>query len=75
MSEAGFDRTVRDNDLNVLLVEALDLVRQSIEHNEELEEAWRRGAISEHDGKGDTRSNRNEALVRRMKTFLVKRDE
>ena len=31
-------------------------------HLEELEEAWRRGALSEHDGQGGTRSNRNVEL-------------
>ena len=31
----------------------------ALAHVQELEEAWRRGAITEHDGKGGTRSNRN----------------
>jgi len=33
--------------------------QQSLEHLRELEEAWRRGVISEHDGKGGLRSNTN----------------
>lgn len=33
--------------------------RQALVHVEELREAWRTGAISEHDGRGGTRSNRN----------------
>jgi hypothetical protein len=32
-------------------------------HLEELAEAWRRGALTEHDGGGGTRSNRNWELV------------
>jgi hypothetical protein len=33
-------------------------------HLEELEDAWRRGCISEHDRQGGTRSNRNvEVLI------------
>lgn len=33
------------------------------EHLEELADAWQRGCISEHDGKGGTRSNRNMDLL------------
>ena len=35
-------------------------------HIAELEEAWRRGAITEHDGQGGVRSNRNAALRDRL---------
>ena len=34
-------------------------VRYALIHVQELREAWRTGAISEHDGKGGLRSNRN----------------
>lgn len=37
----------------------IDAARKALVHVEELREAWRRGAISEHDGRGGTRSNRN----------------
>lgn len=33
--------------------------RYALIHVQELREAWRTGAISEHDGKGGSRSNRN----------------
>jgi hypothetical protein len=33
--------------------------QQALEHLRELEEDWRRGVISEHDGKGGLRSNTN----------------
>lgn len=33
------------------------------DHLTELACAWRRGALSEHDGKGGTRSNRNHDLI------------
>lgn len=38
------------------LEKALQLAK---EHTAELREAWQRGCISEHDGLGGTRSNRN----------------
>jgi hypothetical protein len=37
----------------------LDACKEALEHISELEEAWRTGALSERDGKGGTRSNRN----------------
>ena len=37
----------------------LAVCEAALAHVQELEEAWRRGAITEHDGKGGTRSNRN----------------
>jgi hypothetical protein len=41
-------------------IERLETVTQlALDHVLELEEAWRTGALSEHDGKGGTRSNRN----------------
>ena len=33
--------------------------KEALSHVEELREAWRTGAIREHDGKGGLRSNRN----------------
>lgn len=46
--------------------------RQALEHVTELREAWRTGAIREHDSLGGTRSNRNAeveaALVRALAT-------
>lgn len=35
------------------------VLEQALAHVEELEDAWMRGNISEHDGLGGTRSNRN----------------
>ena len=40
------------------------------EHLDELEETWRRGVISENDGKGGTRSNRNVEVARRLSAAL-----
>jgi hypothetical protein len=40
----------------------LEACRAAKEHVAELREAWQRGCISEHDGKGGTRSNRNADL-------------
>lgn len=43
---------------------AARVVQQAYEHVLELEDAWARGAISEHDsiGRGGTRANRNASL-------------
>jgi len=49
------------------------VIRKVFEHLEELEEAWRRGALSEHDGHGGTRSNRNADLVRELGKALAEK--
>lgn len=49
----------------------LSAARPILEHLDELEEAWRRGALSEHDGKGGTRSNRNAELARTLRDALA----
>ena len=38
-------------------------VRAMVGHLDELRDAWLRGVISEHDGKGGTRSNRNAEVL------------
>lgn len=47
-----------------------ELIRQAaqaaLEHVTELRDAWMRGALSEHDGLGGTRSNRNADVERRL---------
>jgi hypothetical protein len=48
----------------------LDGIRSAERHTDELEEAWRAGNITEHDGKGGTRSNRNVALNRHLRSLL-----
>jgi hypothetical protein len=40
-------------------VELLAAAQRALDHVTELRDAWMRGAIREHDGKGGTRSNRN----------------
>ena len=45
-------------------------VRYALIHVQELREAWRTGAISEHDGKGGLRSNRNVDVERRLANAL-----
>lgn len=40
-------------------------------HIEELREAWERGCLSEHDGKGGTRSNRNADVDRQLRTAIA----
>jgi len=46
-----------------------------LEHLEELEEAWRRGALHESDTPGGTRSNRNVTLARQLRQVLANRPE
>lgn len=45
-------------------------VRYALIHVQELREAWRTGAISEHDGKGGLRSNRNVDVEVRLSNAL-----
>ncbi len=51
--------------------EARRLLERVLEHCEELREAWERGALDEHDGKGGTRSSRNYARVIELERFLA----
>jgi hypothetical protein len=44
--------------------------RLALVHIQELREAWLRGAISEHDGKGGTRSNRNADVATDLRAAL-----
>lgn len=46
------------------------LLADILAHLEELEDAWLRGAIHEHDCKGGMRSNRNVELARRLRKIL-----
>lgn len=46
-------------------------LREASAHLDELEGAWRRGVISEHDGKGGIRSNRNESVARQLRAALL----
>ncbi len=41
----------------------IDFRKRVIDHLTELADAWQRGCITEHDGKGGTRSNRNAELL------------
>lgn len=53
-------------------IAALVAAAQEVDiHLAELEDAWSRGALSEHDGKGGTRSNRNADLRRRLTRALL----
>ena len=47
-----------------------EALRDAKAHVDEMEEAWARGVISEHDGKGGTRSNRNVAVARALRAAL-----
>ena len=53
------------------MTEAQRLLERTLEHCEELRQAWERGALDEHDGKGGTRSNRNYDLVIELERFLA----
>ncbi len=52
-----------------------ELVKAVAEHLTELAEAWQRGALTELDGKGGTRSNRNRDVLVRLQTALAKFEE
>jgi hypothetical protein len=51
-----------------------DTLGDVLAHLEELAEAWRRGALLDHDGKGGTRSNRNYELMLHLKARHVERN-
>ena len=47
-------------------------LQAAIFHMDELADAWQRGALSEHDGKGGTRSNRNMDCLRQARNAIIK---
>ncbi len=52
-------------------VQELEAVaKAALQHVGELAEAWQRGALSEHDGKGGIRSNRNQDLLHSLTKVL-----
>lgn len=53
----------------------LKVVRVAREHLCELADAWRRGILSEHDGRGGERSNRNVEIIRQLETAIAKAEE
>lgn len=57
-----------------LFDEMLAALRESREHVLELSEAWRTGALSEHDGLGGTRSNRNSDVRVLLREVIQKAD-
>lgn len=67
LSELGQLREQRD----ALLVAA----HSAESHIAELREAWERGCISEHDGKGGTRSNRNADVLAEIDAAIRKAEK
>lgn len=49
-------------------------IDNAIAHLEDLRDAWERGCISEHDGKGLTRSNRNHAVLIELQKYAARED-
>lgn len=49
-------------------------IRFALEHVSELRDAWMRGALSEHDGLGGTRSNRNIEVEKALRAALSSPD-
>ena len=47
-----------------------EAIQLAIDHTDELEDAWQRGAIVESDGMGGTRSNRNVEVNRALRKAL-----
>jgi hypothetical protein len=46
--------------------------RAAYEHTSELRDAWMRGVLDEHDGKGGARSNRNVDVNVKLRALLEK---
>lgn len=57
------------------LAEMRKALRSALEHVAELREAWSRGALSECDGGGGMRSNRNAAVMRLIEESLLGSNE
>ncbi len=53
-----------------VLADLVNATQHALEHCEELSDAWQRGCISEHDAKGGTRSNRNQAVEVELRAAL-----
>lgn len=45
-------------------------LQRAVDHMAELTDAWVRGSLSEHDGRGGERSNRNEECLRAARAVL-----
>jgi hypothetical protein len=63
-------------DANARLIASAPYLLQActvaLEHVAELQEAWRTGAITEHDGKGGTRSNLNSDVLAWLRKAIEK---
>jgi chromosome segregation ATPase len=73
--QAALDRTemaAQQRDAAQARADALQAALEPIEaHLAELADAWERGALSEHDGKGGLRSNRNHDLWFSLRKLLA----
>lgn len=66
-------RIFNDSSAWVNVIPLWDLFRSLADillHLEELADAWQRGALSEHDGLGGTRSNRNHECIRQIQAAI-----
>jgi len=59
-------------DLANLVEELLTACQSALAHVAELRDAWERGAISERDGQGGTRSNRNVEIEAQLRAAIAK---
>ncbi len=71
----GRNRSAREALDVILMREALEALKQTYIHCEELRDAWERGALDEHDGKGGTRSNRNYTVVLAVRASITKLEQ
>ena len=55
-----------------LIAELVTACKVALAHVEELREAWRTGALSERDGHGGTRSNRNVEVEGQLRAAIAK---
>jgi len=49
----------REDEFDAAVAPLLDALEKALFHVEDLRDAWARGAITAHDGRGGERSNRN----------------
>lgn len=67
-----FEFSEADAHLIAAAPDLLAVAKAAMIHVRELREAWRTGAISEHDGQGGTRSNRNVEIEVGLRAAIAK---
>lgn len=71
---SGDDELVEELERQIATRDLITAAKLALEHTQELREAWRTGALSERDGMGGSRSNRNVDVEHALRTALASLD-